>query len=77
VADVCRAPIRQPGCTIEANSLVPAGTLRIHELTAEERGVYDSLKLERMPEHVAIIMDGNGRWAGSRALKRFAELAVL
>jgi undecaprenyl diphosphate synthase len=52
--------------------LVPAGTLRIHELTAEERGVYDSLKLERMPEHVAIIMDGNGRWAGSRALKRFA-----
>ena len=23
------------------------------------------------PQHVAIIMDGNGRWAGKRALKRF------
>jgi undecaprenyl diphosphate synthase len=51
--------------------LYPAGTLRIDELTAEERAVYATLKPERMPEHVAIIMDGNGRWAGSRALKRF------
>ncbi len=24
-----------------------------------------------MPQHVAIIMDGNGRWAGKRLLKRF------
>ena len=24
-----------------------------------------------MPRHIAIIMDGNGRWAGKRALKRF------
>ena len=45
--------------------------LRIHELTAEERAVYATLKPERLPQHVAIIMDGNGRWAGSRALKRF------
>jgi undecaprenyl diphosphate synthase len=51
--------------------LYPAGTLRIDELTAEERAVYATLKPERMPEHVAIIMDGNGRWAGSRSLKRF------
>jgi undecaprenyl diphosphate synthase len=47
------------------------GTLRIHELTAEERAVYATLKPERLPEHVAIIMDGNGRWAGHRSLKRF------
>jgi undecaprenyl diphosphate synthase len=46
-------------------------TLRIHELTAEERAIYATLKPERMPEHVAIIMDGNGRWAGRRSLKRF------
>ncbi|HEU5351698.1 MAG TPA: isoprenyl transferase [Terracidiphilus sp.] len=49
----------------------PSGTLRIHELTAEERALYASLKPERLPEHVAIIMDGNGRWAGRRSLKRF------
>ena len=48
-----------------------SGTLRIHELTDEERAVYNTLKPERLPEHVAIIMDGNGRWAGHRSLKRF------
>jgi undecaprenyl diphosphate synthase len=51
--------------------LVPAGTLRIDELTAEERAVYATLKPECLPQHVAIIMDGNGRWAGRRSLKRF------
>ena len=48
-----------------------ASTSRIHELTTEERAVYATLKSECLPEHVAIIMDGNGRWAGSRSLKRF------
>ena len=47
------------------------GTLRIHELSADERAIYATLKPERLPEHVAIIMDGNGRWAGRRSLKRF------
>ena len=47
------------------------GTLRIHELTDDERAIYATLKPERLPEHVAIIMDGNGRWAGQRSLKRF------
>jgi undecaprenyl diphosphate synthase len=46
-------------------------TLRVHELSPEERAVYATLKPERLPEHVAIIMDGNGRWAGRRSLKRF------
>jgi undecaprenyl diphosphate synthase len=50
--------------------LYPSGTLRIHELTAEERAVYATLKPERLPAHVAIIMDGNGRWAGRRSLPR-------
>jgi undecaprenyl diphosphate synthase len=45
--------------------------LRIDELTVEERAVYATLKPERLPMHVAIIMDGNGRWAGHRLLKRF------
>ena len=46
-------------------------TSRIHELTAEEMAVYGTLNPARLPEHVAIIMDGNGRWAGLRSLKRF------
>jgi undecaprenyl diphosphate synthase len=45
--------------------------LRIAELSAEERAIYDGLRPERMPQHVAIIMDGNGRWAGRQSLKRF------
>ncbi len=60
-----------PGFIVEANPLLPSGTLRIHELTSEERAVYATLKPECLPEHVAIIMDGNGRWAGRRSLKRF------
>jgi len=44
---------------------------RIDELSAEERAVYAALKPEGLPRHVAIIMDGNGRWAGRRSLKRF------
>jgi undecaprenyl diphosphate synthase len=46
-------------------------TSRIHELTPEERAIYATLNPARLPEHVAIIMDGNGRWAGLRSLKRF------
>ena len=45
--------------------------LRVNELSAEERGVYETLDPARMPDHVAIIMDGNGRWAGMRSLRRF------
>ncbi|NIK75589.1 undecaprenyl diphosphate synthase [Paenibacillus castaneae] len=32
----------------------------------------DPVALENMPEHVAIIMDGNGRWAKDRGLPRMA-----
>lgn len=30
----------------------------------------EALDVERIPEHVAVIMDGNGRWAKKRALNR-------
>ncbi|HEY1732670.1 MAG TPA: isoprenyl transferase, partial [Terriglobales bacterium] len=33
--------------------------------------IYRRLDAGRLPQHVAIIMDGNGRWAGKRSLKRF------
>jgi undecaprenyl diphosphate synthase len=51
--------------------LYSADKPRIDELTAEERAIYATLKPDRLPQHVAIIMDGNGRWAGHRSLKRF------
>jgi undecaprenyl diphosphate synthase len=44
---------------------------RLHELSPEEQSVYRQLDPTKLPQHVAIIMDGNGRWAGKRALKRF------
>jgi len=44
---------------------------RIHQLSADELAVYRQLDPKKIPQHVAIIMDGNGRWAGKRALKRF------
>ena len=44
---------------------------RVHELPADEQAIYRRLDPERLPRHVAIIMDGNGRWAGKRLLKRF------
>ncbi len=44
---------------------------RYLELSEPERAVYDRLDPERIPQHVAIIMDGNGRWAGRRFLQRF------
>ena len=51
--------------------MFPAAKLRIEDLSAEERALYATLKPERVPQHVAIIMDGNGRWAGYRSQKRF------
>jgi undecaprenyl diphosphate synthase len=51
--------------------LALTGSTRIQDLNAEELAVYRTLKPERLPQHIAIIMDGNGRWAGSRSLKRF------
>ncbi len=51
-------------------SPVPA-TSRLNELPAEELALYRRLDPERLPKHIAIIMDGNGRWAGLRRLQRF------
>jgi undecaprenyl diphosphate synthase len=44
---------------------------RVHELSAEEFAIYRQLDPDRLPKHIAIIMDGNGRWAGLRRLQRF------
>ena len=44
---------------------------RLKELSADELALYRQLDPERLPKHIAIIMDGNGRWAGQRRLQRF------
>jgi undecaprenyl diphosphate synthase len=38
----------------------------------EEAALLDQLDLKRLPKHLAIIMDGNGRWAERRHLPRIA-----
>ena len=38
----------------------------------KDRGLALSLDPERLPRHIAIIMDGNGRWARKRNLPRIA-----
>jgi undecaprenyl diphosphate synthase len=40
------------------------------ESGSEEEQLVKQLDLTRMPEHVAVIMDGNGRWAKKRNLPR-------
>ena len=41
-------------------------------LTPEEAQLFEKLDLGRLPRHVAVIMDGNGRWAQQRHLPRVA-----
>jgi undecaprenyl diphosphate synthase len=41
-------------------------------VTAEESHLLEKLDLARLPRHIAIIMDGNGRWAQKRHLPRVA-----
>lgn len=41
-------------------------------MTRQEAELYEKLDPARLPQHVAIIMDGNGRWARRRHLPRVA-----
>ncbi len=47
---------------IDKDTLAPPGS--------PERAILDGLDLARLPRHVAVIMDGNGRWARQRRLPR-------
>jgi undecaprenyl diphosphate synthase len=49
------------------------GRQDILEVTPEgsiERELFEQMDIERLPRHVAVIMDGNGRWAERRGLAR-------
>ena len=39
---------------------------------SEEQRLVSQLDLDRLPRHIAVIMDGNGRWARERRLPRVA-----
>ena len=41
-------------------------------VTAEEARLLEKLDFARLPRHIAVIMDGNGRWAQKRHLPRVA-----
>jgi undecaprenyl diphosphate synthase len=42
------------------------------EAGSQEAGLLKLVDKKRLPKHVAVIMDGNGRWAGIRKLPRVA-----
>jgi undecaprenyl diphosphate synthase len=44
----------------------------VPELSRKEAELYAKLDAARLPHHIAIIMDGNGRWAKRRHLPRVA-----
>ena len=57
-------------------SLLPKGITLHHKVPAglshKEADVYRHLDPQKLPRHIAIIMDGNGRWAKRRHLPRVA-----
>jgi undecaprenyl diphosphate synthase len=44
----------------------------LNDVSREEADLLDQLDLKSLPQHVAVIMDGNGRWAQKRHLPRVA-----
>jgi undecaprenyl diphosphate synthase len=52
-----------------ANPSAPEG---FGPITSEESHLLERLDLSRLPRHIAVIMDGNGRWAQRRHLPRVA-----
>ena len=53
--------------TLHVAASHPLGTV-----TAEEAYLFEKLDLTQLPRHLAVIMDGNGRWAQRRHLPRIA-----
>jgi undecaprenyl diphosphate synthase len=49
-----------------------AAPVELGPVTGEESLLLEKLDLKRLPRHVAVIMDGNGRWAQKRHLPRIA-----
>lgn len=58
--------------TITHKSLHGPALGSLGPVTSEEAQLLEKLDLRRLPRHVAVIMDGNGRWAQKRHLPRIA-----
>jgi undecaprenyl diphosphate synthase len=59
--------------TSDAASRTGAGrTLQLKTTGREEAELLEKLDPDRLPSHIAAIMDGNGRWASKRHLPRVA-----
>ena len=41
-------------------------------VAADDPALFEALRQQPLPRHIAVIMDGNGRWAGLRGLPRVA-----
>ena len=57
---------RTPEHTLASSSVLET----FGPVTAEEARLLEKLDLSRLPRHIAVIMDGNGRWAQKRHLPR-------
>ena len=57
---------------VSAKTLHVASSHPLGAITAEEAFLLEKLNLGQLPKHLAVIMDGNGRWAQRRHLPRIA-----
>ena len=58
--------------TLQPKTLHVAASHPLGTVTAEEAYLFEKLDLTQLPRHLAVIMDGNGRWAQRRHLPRIA-----
>lgn len=49
---------------------VPKNNRSVVDGNAELKRLHEALDVNRLPKHIAVIMDGNGRWATGRSLPR-------
>jgi len=62
-------PVSDP---TSSKTLHVAASHPLGALTAEEAFLFEKLNPDHLPKHLAVIMDGNGRWAQRRHLPRIA-----
>ncbi len=70
------APLSLPVCAVLIADFLPAGPRAMFSQSLSTPQAFQllpqSLDPQRLPQHVAVIMDGNGRWAKQRGMPRIA-----